>query len=767
MRDATRREFLIFVGGTAGAAAVPGLTLPGRAEAAPPLSLTPVRLPHPLPIYQEQPSFLPTGVGGTGTTLPPAADPKLTEYTVIDDVVVPPEFEVYTILAWGDRVYPNESDYAGFNHDWTGFVSLRGSRYDGWLWVNHEYVSDPFSENFAKVVGFEIGSELEAAGEALYNVGGSLVRIRRGRGNPRYQVDASEPRNSRWHALSGLAINADRVGTPYETVTSWGPRPHQQGNDEWLEGTGPAATDVFAGVDGDGLGNRIIGTNSNCSGGTTPWGTFVTAEENFQFTVQEAVQPNGTQTGYVEGSPGETFGLVGEKYGYVVEFDPRAAGQPDYYPKKHTALGRFRHENIAFRVQAGQPLIAYQGDDRRGGHTWKFVSDGRVSNPRDPANSRLFESGTLYVAKYRPDGTGEWLPLTLATPTNPNVPSVLGSEQLAQQGSIDRGGRVRLPQRAGIAGATESGGSLIVDVDNEAAVLPDYQGKTVADFYTSMGAALVDAFHAANLIGGTPTGRPEDIEVHPRTREVFIAYTDGIVGGDGYVDSRIFTVNKYIDDVDAEQPSGGLYKIVEDSPSGAGTTFTWSKFAKAGEAGAVDGTGYANVDNLAFDARGNIWGVTDMSTSRQNGFRTGSDPGQRTIDHSLRADEADKLVGVFGNNWVFYIPTVGRDAGQIIPFGYGPMRCEMTGPTFVGDTLIISVQHPGEDMPTDENIAADPTGGVLNRDIEILDLEGSVFTQNRTLPLSSEWPREVQGNVRPVPQPATIGIRRKRGRRFV
>ncbi len=307
-----------------------------------------------------------------------------------------------------------------------------------------------------------------------------------------------------------------------------------------------AATQVFN-LSSDGLGNKIIGTGYNCSGGTTPWGTILSAEENFQGSVgsfvgvTESVNPNGTQTGYIDGTTGKTFGLVGEKYGWITEIDPV---NPNLRPRKHTSLGRFRHENVAIRAEAKKPLIAYMGDDRRGGHTWKFVSAGVISSPTSKANSNLWESGTLYVARYNPNGTGQWIPLSLTTPTNPIPPSVISSVEFAALGSAQRNGLLPLPKRNGIAGQTTDGGSLAVDRTNEADRLPGYQGKKLSDFYTSQGAILADAFLAANLAGGTPTARPEDIEVHPTTKEVFIAYTDGAPGSDGYPDSRIFQVAK-------------------------------------------------------------------------------------------------------------------------------------------------------------------------------------------------------------------------------
>ncbi len=789
MSKFTRRQLLAFFGASAGAAVLAPVVGEKRfggeqtlAQTGQPLQFTPVRLPHPLPIYQQQQSFLPTGIG-QGTVLNPSTDTRLGQYTVLDDVVVPPEYERYVIVRWGDRVYPNPEDYFGYNNDFTAFVSAGRNPNDGYLWVNHEYVSYPFllstpgtspdlagfPTSYPLVIGQNLPEDpnnIETQGEFMYNMGGSVLRITRNGANGRFAVVAGDPKNRRIHCLSGLGINSQRTDG-YQTITAWGSRSYQQGDQNYLIGTGPAATQVFP-LSSDGLGNAIIGTGFNCSGGVTPWGTILTAEENFQGSsgffvgVTESVQPSGIQTGYTAGTTGAKFGLVGEKYGYMVEIDP---ADPNFRPRKHTALGRFRHENVAVRVEPGRPLIAYMGDDRRGGHTWKFVSTGTLTSPVSKTNSALFEDGILYVARYNPDGTGQWIPLQLTTPTNPIPPSVLASVEIANIGTATRNGRLPLPRRAGIAGQTANGGSFNVETTNEATALPGYQGLTLANFYTSQGAVLVDAFLAANLIGATPTGRPEDLEVHPATKEVYIAYTDGAPGSDGYPDSRIFVVSKYSPAVNAAQPSGELFKIIEDSADGTGTTFRWERLAKGGEAGAEPGSGFANVDNLVIDSQGNVWGVTDMSTEAHNGFTSGAAGTPRPIDHrvvgatttlvtdgNLNVQTSD-LIGVFGNNWLFFIPVSGANAGEVIPFAYGPPRCEMTGPTFVGDTLIISVQHPGEECPFSPQV-------ILNRDIEMLDLNSTLFIQNRSVPRGSNWPSNIEGNPQGPPRPSVVGIQR-------
>ncbi|MCC3421328.1 MAG: PhoX family phosphatase [Microcoleus sp. PH2017_01_SCD_O_A] len=775
MSKITRRQLLIFFGSSAATTVLApqlteklfGINSTSAEAALSPLSFTPLRLPHPLPVYKELSSFMPTALNGQGTVMAASQNTRLTSYNVVDDVVVPPEYERYVILRWGDRVFPDSADYFGYNNDYTGFVEIRGSNDDGYLWVNHEYISFPMSKVAPEapadvasfpatdraVLGLDLSVKNRATlGEFLYNLGGSIVRITK-QADGRFRAIARDSLNRRIHGLSGLGINSQRADK-YKDVTSWGTR---RGDDKYLTGTGPAATQVFAQVNSDGLGNRIVGTAYNCSGGTTPWGTILSAEENFQGSelffvgVQENVKPNGGQTGYAKGTTGEEFGLVGEKYGWMVEVDLQ---DPNFRPRKHTALGRFRHENVAIRAEAGRKLVVYMGDDRRGGHTWKFVSNGTVTNPADKSNSRLFEDGTLYVAQYNRNGAGRWLPLALNSPTNPIRPSKLGEAELASFGKAQRDANTRLPKRAGIAGQTEDGGSFVADITNEATTLAGYRNKSLANFYTSQGAVLVDAFLAANLIGGTPTARPEDLEINPTTKEVFIAYTDAAPGSDGYPDSRIFTVAKYTAALNSTQQSGGIYKIIEDSSDGAGLTFRWQRFAQGGEAGAVAGAGFASVDNLAFDTQGNIWGVTDMSTSTHNGFDVGAAAKQATIDHK-KTGNVSEFTGVFGNNWLFYIPTNGPNAGTVIPFAQGPNRCEITGPTFIGDTLVVAVQHPGEDCPIDD-------GTVLSRQIEMLDLSGAVFNQTRTVARGSLWPSNIENDRRRSPMPSVIGIRRVR-----
>jgi len=158
----------------------------------------------------------------------------------------------------------------------------------------------------------------------------------------------------------------------------------------------------------------------------------------------------------------------------MVEIDP---ANPDYRPRKHTALGRFRHENITMRG-GWEKLVAYMGDDRRGAATLKFVSSGTVSSPMQ-GNSALFEDGILYVARYNSDGTGQWIPLELnATPIQ-LLRRFWPQWKLLHWVRLP--GLFPLPKRNGIAGETTDGGLFNVETTNEATALPPYQGKKLSD----------------------------------------------------------------------------------------------------------------------------------------------------------------------------------------------------------------------------------------------------------------------------------------------
>lgn len=476
--------------------------------------------------------------------------------TSADDIVLPQGYRYNVIAHWGSDI--GEGQIMGFNHDWNGYypidmlekgVDLRAvhkgfvgsnlSSSDGLLVTNHEYINPLF------VGGFTGTGSKSAEQFALEQnaVGLSVLRIKR---------DAS----GRWSYVIDPQYN--------RSITALTP----------MLLTGPAA-----GIDG---GPNAVGTLANCSGGQTPWGTALSCEENFQD------YPLAPPLGY-----GWDAAVYGKRhYGWVVEVDPF---DKNSVPRKHTAMGRFRHENVAIRGGTDGTVVAYMGDDKADSCVYKFVADRKYSGDR-AADMSILESGKLYVADF---SAGKW---------------------------------------------------ILIDYDSQQA-LRDAKKPDGSPLYASQGEVLADASGAALLLKGTPVDRPEDIEVNPRDNSVFIALTNNTGHGNFH---------------------GQIVRLVEADDNPAATAFNWSVFATGGPQ-----SGFSSPDNLVFDGQGNLWMVTDISSSRLN-----------------------KGIYQFqGNNALFYFRTSGADAGVAYQFASGPVDCELTGLAWSPDgrTLFLSVQHPGEE----------------------------------------------------------------------
>ena len=512
-----RRNFLLFLGASAGTVALGGIPTNGKPLSSPAVAsaigertFPSVKLPLPLSVDQlssgEQMQAYQT-------------------YEVRDDLIVPEGFTYDLIAAWGDRV--GDSRF-GYNNDYVSFVETAPN--EGFLTINFEYISGKaWMENYSEVVGKSLPLEevkavaaksngqinafalpensrlknqiKEISKEGLIDQGIGVISIRRNRDGSWERTYSNADR--RLTGISGLEDNRS------------------------LYATGPAAA-VFTkrnkmGYE-DNQGNRIIGTFQNCAGGTTPWGTVLSAEENFQDQVYEPVMADGSAfdpsntpfvltEGKVDGRA-NVFGLPGNKYGWMVEVDP---ANPNDFGKKHTWLGRFRHEAVGVRAVPNRQLAFYSGCDRRGGHLYKFVSQDTIKSVTDKNNSRLLEKGMLYGAKFNPDGSGRWIALTPDTPVNPVRPStVFGNKVILPN-----------PDRA-------QGGVIEITTDAEAEA---FQAKfaTLGDLYIGnnsekQGAILIDAHFAANAAGISSTARPEDTDVS-QDGTLFIAFTSGRPGG--------------------------------------------------------------------------------------------------------------------------------------------------------------------------------------------------------------------------------------------
>nr|MDQ3388723.1 PhoX family protein [Gemmatimonadota bacterium] len=307
-----------------------------------------------LPIdLRAAPRATPAGRQSTGRVTHPPFRPI--QPTVRDALVLPEGFRHDVLRVYGDEIAPGVP--FGYNADFTAFFPIDSpeggrSSTDGLLWVNHEYV------NPLLMYGYRSGPKTaEQLTIERMAVGGSVIRVQQG-SDGRWRF-AADPRNRRMTGLTSCRL------------------------------TGPVAGSAAIGG-----AVEVTGSVGNCSGGVTPWGTVLSCEEN----VDEyglGVEPGGYGLGWTN--------YTREHQGWVVEIDPF---DPTFTPLKHTALGRFRHENVAIRLAADGRVVAYMGDDKQDSCVYKFVSD-RAYRPRDRDNNlRILESGKLYAADF---GSGRWI----------------------------------------------------------------------------------------------------------------------------------------------------------------------------------------------------------------------------------------------------------------------------------------------------------------------------------------------------------------------
>lgn len=385
-------------------------------------------------------------------------------------------------------------------------------------------------------------------------------------------------------------------------------------------------------------GTRTRGTLNNCGNGYTPWGTYLTAEENWAgyFANTDAAQPREHKRYGVATKTSrygwETADSAADQYqrfnastiatdanrdyrnepntfGWIVEIDPF---NPDSVPQKRTALGRFGHEGVVFGpVVEGKPFVCYSGDDSTFEYIYKYVS--KAPYYKATAGGHLLNDGTLYVAKFNADGTGEWLAL---------------------------------------------------DYNSE-----NFRAKALAANveFTSQADVLINTRLAADVVGATKMDRPEWGAVHPQSGEVYFTLTNNSARTAAQVDAA---------NPRAANATGHIIRWRERAET---TSFDWDIFLLAGDVGtATPGSDLkltaenhmASPDGLAFDKNGLLWIQTDMSGSQQ-----GSGP--------------------YGNNQMLVADSKTR---KIKRFLVGPIDCEVTGISWTPDmkTMFVNIQHPGD-----------------------------------------------------------------------
>ena len=561
-----------------------------------------------------------------------------------DAFQVPEGYRADVIITYGDTFADDRGrTYAyGYNNDYLAYFPLPGTTDEGLIFVNHEY-PEPFFQHGYKTANLaapgvktdksvaDVDLEKEATGNSIVHIAKNAEGV--------------------WKVVSPSRYNR-RV---YGGQVPGKPSPK-------LPFTGPRAGEAGIGTD-----EPADGTMGNCSGGITPWGTALSCEENydgygytlpgsgdFMYGWDERANAVSTPEEYnaatlaTPATATDAAQDVGtkKKYGWVVEHDPY---DPDDVPRKHTALGRFRHENAAFRAEPGKRFVLYMGDDNAGQGVYKFVSDRAFVEGDRAGNRQIFEQGTLYIAKWYDTGRRQFNAIGDRVPKTPTsgvgqwikvLPAELEDPRLLLSGFETAKTAAR---RA--AGVTDPADPAYSGRFNRL-VTPEGESVAVNEW---------DRFFATN--------RPEDLEVE-RDGSVVIAFTNSTAAPD----------------LDAH---GCVRRVVEAGNNPEATSFAWEDFAEGGPTGRGQGEeGFSSCDNLVIDKTDNVWVVTDISSSSLKGSRS-----------------ARPYYDYHANNAIFMIPRTGPNRGVAFRFGNMPREAEGTGPYFTPDeqTLFVNVQHPGEE----------------------------------------------------------------------
>lgn len=442
---------------------------------------------------------------------------KALKPSFIDDVIFTDQFSYKLLISWKDAI--NNSEEFGSDNDYIAFIPLENDN-EALLWVNHEAIDPLF------IHGKKIAQTKEDYIKETDSVGGSILHLLKKEND---WVITSSKYNRRISANTDISL-------------------------DWFEEIAGSKT--------------ALGTLGNCAGGVTPWNTILTCEENYSTYVGEVNYKTGKYTPSTLGWEKHDK-RPPEHYGWVVEINPKSGES-----KKLISIGRCAHEcATVFQLEDGR-CVVYSGDDEKGEHLYKFVSD----KPND------ISRGELFVANLE---QGEWV-------------------------SLDR--------------------------EKHDVLKKGFKSQTDIQIHLR---------YAAKLVGATPLDRPEDIEIDPITQDVFVALTNNS---------------------DRKNYHGSILKISEQDKSKP--VFTSETYLVGGET-----SGLSCPDNLVFDKKGNLWITSDIS-----GSKVGKSPYEP-----------------FGNNGLFVIPRLGKNAGKPIQVASAPVDAEFTGPCFSkdGKTLFLSVQHPG------------------------------------------------------------------------
>jgi secreted PhoX family phosphatase len=629
-----------------------------------------------------------------------------------DAVIVPSGYSVDVLYALGDPIAPGVPDYhndgtddpasfalrAGDHHDAIEYFGLgRNGRHDplssdrGLLCLNHEAITPAYLHPTGPTIVAGARTVADEVLREFYVHGVSVVEVvkdrnrRRSKWSPTYTFFGHR-RSTHWDYEQGSLFNR-RIHTLTEIALS-----------------GPAARTSFMVTKFSPNGSQTRGTINNCAHGKTPWGTYLTCEENWagyfrrisatdnpNRTAKElaslaryGIAGNGRElwATVTPDSPEDLYGRwnamklgssadgsddyrnVPNTYGWVVEIDPF---KPHSTPKKRTALGRIAREGACFGpVKAGEPLVVYMGDDSRNEYIYKYVSNQQW-NPWDAhrglaAGDKYLDDGKLYVAQFLPDGSGQWVELKFG-------------------------------------------------INN---ITPDYAPYSFAD----QADVLINARHAADAAGATKMDRPEWGAVNPKNGEVYVTLTNTNAASRPI--TRVDAANpRFYNDrtttgVDQKgNPNGHIIRFAEDAGYNDALSFTWDIYlfgarstvdaSNVNVSGLTDANDFSSPDGIWFSCAnpGLLWIQTDDGayTDVTNCMMLAAVPG------TVGDGEPTTITNVDGATTQAVDTFVGKPPGEakLRRFLIGPKECEITGITETpdGKTLFVNIQHPGENTTPD------------------------------------------------------------------
>lgn len=632
-----------------------------------------------------------SNTGGT-TPVDPNKKPEKLTFTAVaknhnDIVTVPEGYEANVIYALGDSINPDIGEWddnnipsgpsfllrSGDCHDGMHFFGLNTStdKFDGnvsaegLLVMNHEYINQTFlhPKGPTKVDGRRPEDEVIRETNAH---GVSIVHIKKDPITQKVVIDKSSVFNRRITASTEMNFAGAAAGSSL-LATRFSP-----------------------------TARKTRGTHNNCGNGYTPWGTYLTTEENFIGYFARSATDDALRTpeeiialkryGLKAGS-GSRYGwetAIGQvesqdlydrwnadvnaaqatqdyrngpnTFGWMVEINPFDRRQN---PVKRTSLGRFAHEDSACRAVAGQPLAFYMGDDSTGEYIYKFVStaawDAKDINGGYTTGDKYMNAGKLYVAKFNNDGSGQWIELAY-----------------------------------GKNGLNESNTT--------------YPFKSQADVVTF-------ARLAGDAVGATKMDRPEWCTVNPVNGEIYVTLTNNSNRGSSYptdaANPRNYTDIKGKEEQQKGNVNGHIIRFKETDDKTTAETFKWDIYLFGAEAsmasninlsGLTDNNDLSSPDGMWFDPRGVLWIQTDDGayTDVTNCMMLAALPGQIGDGATATTSNGQQtLVGAKVTD-----ETLRR-------FLVGPKECEITGIAMTPDhkAIFINVQHPGEkskkyDAPT-------------------------------------------------------------------